>query len=82
MPLTTFDVKGVPGNRRERIEKVSWLEGRTCRSPTRVGSLADPFRKAIKVMITGAHGFERQVIFAPDEEAAVTTERVRETFED
>jgi hypothetical protein len=44
--------------------------------------IPDPFRAAVKVVITGAHGFHREVAFAPDEEPAVITERVRATFED
>jgi len=82
MPLTIFDVKGVAGNRRERIENAVVAGGKHLSGPYEGWIIADPFRKAIKVVITGAHGFERQVIFAPDEEAAVITERVRATFEE
>jgi len=44
--------------------------------------MADPFRGAIKVVITDAHGFQREIIFAQDEQRAMITERVRATFEE
>jgi hypothetical protein len=82
MPLTIFDVKGVPGNRRERIEAAVVAGGKHLSEPYEGWIIADPFRGAVKVVITGAHGFQREVAFAPDEEPAVITERVRATFED
>ena len=35
----------------------------------------------MRVLITGPHGFERTVMFALDEDAAVIAERVRQTLE-
>lgn len=43
---------------------------------------ADPFKVGVRVLITGPQGFERIVIFAPDEDPAVITERVRESIEE
>jgi hypothetical protein len=38
MPLTVFDIKGVPYTRRERIEQPSLLAASTCASRTKAGS--------------------------------------------
>jgi hypothetical protein len=80
--LTIFELKGLPGNRRERIENAIIAGGKHLAEPYEGWIIADPFRRAIKVVITGAHGFQREIIFAPDEEQAVITDRVRGTFED
>jgi hypothetical protein len=82
MPLTIFDVKGVPGNRRKRIETAVITGGKHVSEPYEGWIIADPLRGAVKVVITGAHGFQREVLFAPDEEPAVITERARATFEE
>jgi hypothetical protein len=36
----------------------------------------------VRLLITGAHGFQREVTFAMDEEPAVITERVRATLDE
>ena len=80
MPLTVFDIKGVPGNRRERIEAAVVAGGRYTRGPHEAWIAADPFRGGFRVLITGPQGFERIVVFALDDDPAVITGRVRETM--
>jgi hypothetical protein len=43
---------------------------------------ADPFKGGVRVLITGPHGFQREVTFALDEVAAAIAERVHETLEE
>jgi hypothetical protein len=82
MPLTVFDIKGVPGNRRERIEAAVVAGGRHARGPHEAWVAADPFKGGFRVLITGPQGFERTVMFAVDDDPAVIAERVRETLEE
>ena len=82
MPLTVFDIKGVPGTRRERIEAAVVSGGRHTTGPHEAWIAADPFKGGFRVLITGPHGFERTVTFAIDDDPAVIAERVRETMED
>ena len=74
MPLTVFDIKGVPGHRRERIEAAVIAGGRHVRG--------DPFKSGFCVLITGPQGVERTVLFAIDDDPAVVAERIRETMEE
>ena len=53
MPLTVFDIKGVPGNRRERIEAAVVAGGRYARGPHEAWIAADPFEGGFRVLITG-----------------------------
>ena len=71
MPLTVFDIKGVPGTRHERIEAAVVAGGRHARGPHEAWIAADPFNGDFRVLITGPHGFERTVTF-----------RVRETMKE
>ena len=73
MPITVFDIKGVPGNRRERLEAAVVAGGTHARGPHEAWIAADPFRGGVRLPITGAHGFQREVAFATDEEPAVIT---------
>jgi hypothetical protein len=82
MPLTVFDIKGVPGHRRERIEAAVIAGGRHVRGPHEAWIAADPFKGGFRVLITGPQGFERTVVFAIDDDPAVVAERVRETMEE
>jgi hypothetical protein len=82
MPLTVFQIKGIPGHRRERIEAAVVAGGRHASGPHEAWIAADPFRGGVKVLITGRHGFERTLVFALDDDPAVIAERVRETMED
>ena len=82
MPLTVFDIKGVPGTRRERIEAAVVAGGRHAMGPHEAWIAADPFQGGFRVLITGPHGFERTTTFAIDDDSAVITERVRETMEE
>jgi hypothetical protein len=82
MPLTVFDIKGVPGHRRERIEAAVIAGGRHVRGPYEAWIAADPFKSGFRVLITGLEGFERTVLFAIDDDPAVVAERVRETMEE
>jgi hypothetical protein len=78
MPLTVFQIKGVPGHRRERIEAAVVAGGRQATGPHEAWIATDPFRGGVKVLITGPHGFERTVTFALDDDPAVIAEQVRE----
>jgi hypothetical protein len=82
MPVTVFQIKGIPGHRRERIESAVVAGGRHTSGPHEAWIAADPFRGGVKVLITGSHGFERTATFALDDDPAVIAERVRETLED
>ena len=82
MLLTVFDVKGVPGNRRERIEAAVVAGGKHARGPHEAWIAADPFKNGFRVLITGPQGFERTVMFAIDDDPAVISERVRDTLEE
>jgi hypothetical protein len=57
MPLTVFDIKGVPGRRRERIEAAVAAGGKEARGPDEAWIAADPFKGAFRVLITGPYGF-------------------------
>ena len=82
MPITVFDVRGVPGHRRERIEAAVVTGGRHVSLPYEAWIVADPFKGGFRLLITGPQGFERTVMFAIDDEPRVIAERVRETMED
>jgi hypothetical protein len=82
MPLTVLDIKGVPGNRRERIEAAVVAAGRHARGPHEAWIAADPFKGGFRVLITGPQGFERTLVFALDDDPAEIAERVRETLEE
>jgi hypothetical protein len=81
MPITVFDIKGVPGHRRERIETAVVAGGKHNRAPNEAWIAADPFKGGVRVLITGPHGFERTVMFAIDDDPAVIADRVRETLD-
>jgi hypothetical protein len=82
MPLTVFDIKGVPSNRRERIEAAVVAGGRHASGPHEAWIAADPFKGGFRVLITGPRGFERTVIFAIDDDPAEVAGRVLETLEE
>jgi hypothetical protein len=82
MPITVFEVKGIPAHRRERIESAVVAGGRRPAGPHEAFIAADPFRGGVKVHITGPHGLERTVTFALDEEPVLIAERVRDALED
>ena len=82
MPITVFDIKGIPGTRRERIEAAVVAGGRSARGPHEAWIAADPFKGGFRVLITGPQGFERTVAFAMDDDPIVIAERVRETMEE
>jgi hypothetical protein len=82
MPLTAFDVKGIPAHRRERIEAAVVRGGKHASGPHEAWIVADPFRGRFRVVITCPHGFERTVTFTIDDDPGVSAERVRETLED
>jgi hypothetical protein len=60
MPITVFEIRGIPGHRRERVEAAVVAGGK---------HLAGPH--GFKVLITGPHGFEWAVAFALDDNPAV-----------
>jgi hypothetical protein len=81
MPVTVFDIKGVPFHRRQRIEAAVVAGGKHTQGPHEAWISADPFKSGFRVLITGgAHGFERTVMFALGDDPAVIAERVRETL--
>jgi hypothetical protein len=82
MPLTIYDVKGVPGTRRERIETAVVAGVKHLCDPYEGWIAADPFRGGVRLLITGAHGFQRDVAFGMDEEPAVITQLVRATLDE
>jgi hypothetical protein len=82
MPLTVFDVKGVPSTRRERIETAVVAGAKHLKEPYEGWITVDPVHGGVRVLITGAHGFEREVGFAMDEEPAVISQFVRATLDD
>ena len=82
MPITVFGVKGVPGNRRERIEAAVVAGGKNVSVPYEAWIAADPFRGGFRLLITGPQGFERTVTLAIDDDPAVIADRVRETLEE
>src|SRR5580693_2891915 len=82
MLITVFDIKGVPGHRRERIEAAVGAGGKHTKAPHEAWIAADTFKGGFRVLITGSHGFERTVTFAIDDDPAVIAERVRETLEE
>jgi len=81
MPITVFDIKGIPGNRRERIEAAVLAGGGHTSRPYEAWIAADPFRGGFKILITGPQGFERTALFGLDDEPPIIKERVRETIE-
>jgi hypothetical protein len=81
MPLTVFAIKGVAGNRRERIEAAVVAGGRHVRKPHEAWIAVDP-RRTVRVLMTGPDGFERSVGFGPDADTALITEMVRASLED
>ena len=82
MPITVFDIKGVPGHRRERIEAAVVALGKNARGPHEAWIAADPFKNGFRVLITGPQRSEHAVVLALDDHPAVITERVRETMEE
>ena len=82
VPLTVFDVKGIPATRRERIEAAVEAGGKRINGPYKAWITTDPFRGGVRVLITGPFGFERTVHFAENEDPTEITERVRATLEE
>ena len=78
MPITVFDVKGIPSGRRKAIEAA----GRTLSAPHEAWITTDPVRGGFKVLVTGPHGFERSVSFAMDENSGAIAAHVRAALED
>jgi len=82
MPITVFDVKGVPGHRRERIEAAVVAGGKHVSVSYEAWIAADPFKGGFRLLITGPHGFERSIMFAIDDDAVVIADRVRQTMDE
>ena len=82
MALTVFSLRGIPGNRRERIEAAVVAGGRHITGPHEAWIAADPFNGGFRVLITRPYGFERTVKFALDDDPAVIAARVREAIEE
>jgi hypothetical protein len=82
VPITVFDVRGIPSSRREAIEAAVGSAGRTLSAPHEAWITADPIRGGFKVLVTGPHGLERSVSFAMDENPGVITAHVLAALED
>ena len=82
MPLTVFDIKGVPGHRRERIEAAVVAGGKHATGLLEAWIAADVSTGGIRVLITGPQGFDRVVTFALGDDPTLIAARVRETIED
>jgi hypothetical protein len=82
MPITVFDVKDVPGHRRERIEAAVVAGGKHVSVSYEAWIAADPFKGGFRLLITGPHRFERSVTLAVDDNPAVIADRVRETLDE
>ena len=81
MPLTVFDIKGIPTHRREHIEAAVIAGGKHARAPHEAWIAVDR-HGVVKVLMTGPGGFERYVGFGADEQAGVIAELVRNSLED
>jgi hypothetical protein len=77
MPLTVFDIRGIPGNRRERIGAAVIAGCKHAGAPFEGWIVADPFKGGFRVLITGGNGFERTVMFALYDDPVLIAERVR-----
>ena len=82
MPIIVFDVKGVPGHRRERIEAAVVAGGKHVTVSYEGWIAADPFKGGFRLLITGPQGFERTLVFAIDDEPTVITDRVGQTLDE
>jgi len=82
MPVTVFDIKGIPGHRRQRIEAAVVSGGKHIIAPYEAWIAADPSNGGFRLLITGPHGFERTVTIAIDDDPAVIAESVRETLDE
>ena len=80
MPITIFDTKGISSTRRERIEAAVEFGGKHVAAPHEAWIATDQEGK-VRVIVTGPGGFQRRVIFPPDETPAVITEMIRATLE-
>jgi hypothetical protein len=76
MPLTVFDIKGVPSHRRDRIEAAVVAGGKHARGPHEAWIASDPFKGGFRLLITGPQAFERTLVLAFDDDPAVIAERV------
>jgi hypothetical protein len=68
--------------RRERIETAVVAGAKHLRDPYEGWIAADPFRGGVRLLITDAHGFQREVAFAMDEEPAVIRQLIRATLDE
>ena len=56
MPLTVFDIKGIPGHRRERIEAAVIAGGKDATGAHEAWIAADVLTCGVKVLIARAQG--------------------------
>jgi len=75
VPITVFDIKGVPGSRRERIKGAVVAGGRHARGPHQAWITANPFHGGFHALITGPAGFREECDLAMDEDPSVIAER-------
>jgi hypothetical protein len=70
MPLAVFACQGISAARRQRIESAVEATGQRPAQPFEARIATDPFRGGVRVLITGAPGFERTVALARGEDCA------------
>jgi hypothetical protein len=64
VPITVFNITGIPATQREAIQAAVEAAGRRLSAPHEAWISAAPLSGCIKVVVTGAHGLERSVSFA------------------
>ena len=82
MPISIFDIRDIPPMARERIKAAVEAGGKFTIEPHEAWIAADPFRRGVRVLITGPQGFERTVSFAMDEQPEEITRRVGQTLDE
>jgi hypothetical protein len=82
MPLTVFDIKGVPGTRRERIEAAVVTGGKHLSGAHEAWIAPDPFRGGFEVLMTEPHGFQRTGDVCNRRRSRCDCDGVRETLDD
>ena len=80
MPITLFDVKGIPLNSASASKRSVVTGGEHVSVPHEAFISADPFGAGVKVLIT-VHGLEGTVTFTLDEDPVLIAGRAREALD-
>jgi len=81
MPLSVFQMTGVPYQRRERLETALKIAGSHTATHYIAWVAAGPFSGGFKVVITGP-GFQREARFGDYDDLDAIREGVKATIED